>query len=123
MKPQQQQQPEYPSELIRCGDHKLAPWHMTCRHLRDQRIPARLWVRVDLRPADTREVDADWVCQECDAEIREGGEPAMSRLVKEMSRPDKERTLVAVCMHCLNNLKRQAGFVQDEFGRLAQPPA
>ena len=100
-------------DTIRCGDHGSAPYHIICVHLIDGR-PADEWLKIDLAEDDTREVDADWICMDCGVFTdAHGGELGV------LEKHDRVRL---ICMHCVNRLKLDAGFVPDDAGILIQPP-
>lgn len=75
-------------DLIRCGGHGFAPWHIVCVHLVEG--TSKDWVAIPLRPDDGREVDSDWLCPDCADEYDAG------------INIDK---LKPVCMHCVRKLR------------------
>lgn len=90
--------------LIQCADHQFAPWHIMCKHL-FLPLPADQWVKIELRDDDGREVDGDWICKDCDARLQ---------TPQDFEKLMQADLLAAVCMHCCNDLKRQAGFPSEE---------
>lgn len=74
-------------DLIRCGDHKLAPWSIVCIHLING--TSQEWTPVQ-QPNDSGEFD--WVCPDCDAKMDEGIVSMVPLL-----RP--------VCIHCVRKLR------------------
>lgn len=90
--------------LIQCHDHSWAPWHIMCRHLFDA-PPKEKWIKIELAEDDGREVDGDWLCEDCDNRIQEPGD--FDKLMN-------EGLLAAVCMHCCNHLKEKAGFDESD---------
>ena len=84
--------------LIECSDHLWSPWHVTCEHVIDG-LPFDEWVRIDLADDDLREIDADWVCEECADELE----------AKDLTH------LKAVCMHCMREIKLKAGCPESEL--------
>jgi len=83
-------------DLIRCGDHQMAPWHMVCIHINRGLVSADQWVLIPLSPDDTREVEGDYLCRDCARTMQN-------------AKPDLE-LLNAVCMHCMNDIKRTHGY-------------
>jgi hypothetical protein len=80
--------------LIQCGDHAWAPWHIVCVHL--IRNPKQDWNLIELSDDDGREVEGDYLCDKCCDYVRKKGQKAFEKLQDQM-RP--------VCMHCCRNLK------------------
>lgn len=75
------------SELIRCGDHSLAPWCVVCRHLLDG--SADRWCAVPSAEPSS-EVLYDWLCDEC---FRTGADVV----------PVED--LRCVCIHCVRAMQ------------------
>ena len=77
--------PQY-SKLIRCSDHKYAPWCVVCVHIMDG--TTKECVRVPMSPGE----QDDWLCPSC---FRKG--------------PDALELddLRAVCIHCARALVKE----------------
>jgi len=73
--------------VIECGDHSLAPYSFLCTHLIDK--PNQLWVSMDVQ--DGREVENDFLCEECAERFAAGDE--------------LEEVLIPICINCVRNLK------------------
>lgn len=56
------EEPRWPL-LIDCGDHGRAPYSFCCIHLCT--VPAQPWLALALADDDAREVEADWLCENC----------------------------------------------------------
>jgi hypothetical protein len=74
------------AQLIRCGDHNLAPWAITCVHICDGTATDA----VPIPQPEGSEVEADWLCPECFA--RHFGDGPKTGDITELR---------AVCIHCL----------------------
>lgn len=81
--------------LIQCADHKWSPWSIVCVHLVHGQ--SREWIGL---PSNFPEVDCDWVCPECEAEIE---------------KPDLKK-LMAICIHCVRKLRKKfdPNYTEDE---------
>lgn len=75
--------------IIECGDHSFAPFSFLCHHLCD--FPDQEWV--GMKVEDGREVENDWLCQECAARFEAGDE--------------LEEVLVPVCIGCVRRLRNE----------------
>lgn len=75
--------------IIECGDHSFAPFSFLCNHLCDS--PDQTWVAMKVE--DGREVENDWLCEEC-AERFEAGD-------------ELEEVLVPVCIGCVRRLRNE----------------
>lgn len=84
--------------VIRCGDHQLAPYHIVCVHVVDGPAAAEDWVAVTLAEDDLREVEADYLCRACNQAMAGGTKPNLD-------------LLRLVCMHCMNGRKKEVGYV------------
>jgi hypothetical protein len=73
------------TNLIRCGDHMLAPGVVVCIHLIEH--TAADWLPVARRPGG--EGESDWLCPDC--------------LGKFPDVPDED--LRAICIHCVRVLQ------------------
>lgn len=71
--------------LIRCGDHSLAPWAIVCVHILDGTADDV----VPIPQADGSEVEFDWLCPQCYADL------AAENGVDDLR---------YVCIHCLRGL-------------------
>lgn len=81
--------------LIKCGDHKWAPWAIICIHLLE-RPEATVWLPLENK--DNREVDFDYICPACaDRRDRLGGFDKMIDFLR------------PICIHCLRWLRHRAG--------------
>jgi hypothetical protein len=100
-------------ETMSCDSHGETPWHLVCIHLPS--TPAHEWVAVGLDESDPMRmhVDADWICVRCMRLADESGGD-----VDVLAKYD---VLKVACMHCVNKLKEQAGFIRDEAGILVKP--
>ena len=77
--------------VIQCGDHNYAPYSFVCRHLIEN--PLQEWIPIDIAEDDGREVDNDWVCEECDKnEIWTKHEEAVE-------------ALRIICIHCIKIIR------------------
>lgn len=75
------------TNLIQCGDHKMAPWSVVCIHLIQSE--SNEWIPIE---STSPEVDYDWTCPECVPE------------------PNKEiniENLRPVCIHCVRKLRKE----------------
>lgn len=73
--------------VIECADHSFAPFSFLCHHLVDN--PDQLWVGMDVQ--DGREVEHDWLCEDCAKRFEAGDE--------------LEEVLVPICINCVRKLK------------------
>lgn len=80
-------------KIISCSKHgKAVPWTVICAHLmKGRRI--EYWHPVEIE--DFREVESDWVCQEC----WESYDGTASR----------DALLTVVCQFCLRDMQIKAG--------------
>lgn len=76
-------------DLIKCGNHSYAPWHIVCIHLIEGTSDE--WTLIPLAEDDPREVEGDWLCAEC-AEEHDAGIRSIDKIK-------------AVCMHCVRKLR------------------
>lgn len=77
--------------LVKCGDHGLAPGGVVCRHLLNR--TATTWVAVkDVCPGLGPESDYDHLCPACVERFNDLGVD----------------DLVTLCMHCIRNLQQSA---------------
>lgn len=76
-------------KVIDCDLHGVSPWHIICDHLMDG--VATDWYSIDVD--DGREVECDWVCEDC--------------LAKHEADDDSIDHLHAVCMHCVRLLREE----------------
>lgn len=86
------------TKLIKCADHKSAPWGIVCIHLCEGQ--ASDWIPVPQEPGS--ECENDWLCPTC---------------IKKF--PDVPLDdLRALCIHCIRKLKQHAdGSCHDEEDR------
>ena len=56
------EEPRWPL-LVECGDHGRAPYSFCCIHVSED--PAQPWIPLALADDDAREVQADWLCEDC----------------------------------------------------------
>lgn len=80
--------------LIECGNHQFAPWHIICRHLMSGQ--SREWLTL---PSNNPELDYDYLCPECMIEHEQGSHDISN--------------LAAVCMHCVKDLRTQFNIPED----------
>ena len=75
-------------KLIRCGDHSLAPWAITCVHICEGTADDALAIP----QPEGSEVEFDWLCRKCyeDQAAGAGGDD-----------------LRVVCIHCLRELLKR----------------
>lgn len=73
--------------IIECADHSYAPYSFLCKHLVDN--PSQNWVSMDVQ--DGREVENDFLCEECADKFEQGDELS--------------DTLVPICINCVRRLK------------------
>lgn len=78
-------------DLIKCSDHKLAPWSIVCTHLINGQ--SREWKHLD---SNNPEVDHDWLCPDC-----------MTQYINENRQNLKTDIthLRPVCIHCVRKLR------------------
>jgi hypothetical protein len=74
-------------KLIRCGDHKLAPWSIVCVHLLDG--SSMDWNAV---PQEEEAEMDDYFCNAC----MEGDDIPLEEMR-------------AICIHCVRNIQKQGG--------------
>lgn len=72
-------------KLIRCGDHKYAPWSVVCVHLATG--ASDQWRRI---PGEDGNQD-DWLCPGCEAR-------GLDNL--------KVESLKAICIHCVRQMQQ-----------------
>jgi hypothetical protein len=72
-------------KLIRCGDHKLAPWCIVCVHLESG--ASNEWRPIPQGPES--DTENDWLCPECLALF-----PNIP-----------EQNMRALCIHCVRKLR------------------
>lgn len=75
--------------VIECADHTFSPYSFLCKHLIDN--PKQLWVAMEVN--DCREVEHDWLCEECYANFNDGD--------------TLEDVVVPICIGCVESLKSQ----------------
>lgn len=73
--------------VVECHGGGLAPYSFICRHLID--TPSVGWVAMDVQ--DGREVENDWLCEDCADKFAAGD--------------DLGETLVPVCIDCVRQLR------------------
>jgi len=78
-------------DLIKCSDHRLAPWSIVCTHLMTGQ--SKEWKPIH---SNNPEVDNDWLCPECH-------QTHMHALDHNL---EEDLThLRAVCIHCVHKLR------------------
>jgi hypothetical protein len=73
--------------VIECANHKFSPYSFLCKHLIDS--PKQKWVGMEVD--DGREVEYDWLCEECFANHEQGDQ--------------LEDLIVPICIGCVEILK------------------
>lgn len=73
--------------VIECGNNSFAPYSFVCQHLID--VPTVNWNPIEV--SDGREVEYDWLCDEC--------------LDKHEIGNDLAEVIVPICTYCVRNLK------------------
>lgn len=74
--------------LIKCKNHKLAPWGIVCRHLATGQ--SREWMAIK---SPHPEVDSDFLCEEC--------------LVKQAEGDENIDDLMVACIHCMRDMRKK----------------
>ena len=75
------------NKLIKCADHKWAPWGIVCVHL--VKGTSTEWLPMPQAPGS--ECENDWLCPACAAKLPE---------------PPVE-DLKAICIHCIRKLRER----------------
>ena len=75
--------------VIECADHSFAPFSFLCNHLIDN--PDQTWVGMEVE--DGREVENDWLCEECAERFKAGDELA--------------EVLIPICIGCVRRLRNE----------------
>ncbi len=87
-------------KLISCPKHgDKVPWAVICYHLLKGR-PADQWRPLTVE--DYREVESDWVCENC--------------YNKYCGTERQTDLLVVICMFCLRELQREVSGMRDDCG-------
>lgn len=81
-------------DLIQCGDHSYAPWHVICVHLMEGQ--SREWLTLN---SNNPELDYDYLCPDC-MELHEQGKDDLDKLR-------------CACMHCVRDIRKQMGIPDD----------
>jgi len=75
--------------LIECHTGQLVPYSFICQHLMDN--PQQVWVGMDVN--DGREVEKDWICEECLNNFESGD--------------TLEEVISPICIDCVKILKSE----------------
>jgi hypothetical protein len=73
--------------VIECGDHSFAPYAFICFHLIDN--PNLKWCPMEVE--DGREVEYDWLCEECLEEYNDGS--------------DLAENITPICINCVRRIR------------------
>jgi len=79
-------------QLIKCGNHQMAPWCICCSHL----ISGESKIACAVPNPHIKEVDYDWLCPSC-LDIMEESDDGGENL-------SKQNLIHCVCIHCMNHL-------------------
>ena len=75
--------------VIECADHSFAPFSFLCNHLLEN--SNQNWVAMKVE--DGREVENDWLCEECAQRFETGDELA--------------EVLVPICIGCVRKMRNE----------------
>ena len=81
------------TKLIRCADHSLAPWAITCVHI----LEGTADDVVAVPQPQGSEVEFDWVCPKCHEKLFRQDQAGSADV----------EDLRAVCIHCLRLLLKR----------------
>lgn len=90
------------ARLIRCADHSLAPWAITCVHIFDGTADDV----VAVPQPEGSEVEFDWVCPKCHEKL----------IGQDLAGTADLDDLRAVCIHCLRLLLKRYRKPEDPDG-------